>query len=367
MLPVVIECDRARVSYPIEITSGELSRLGRRLKDMNIANDIIVITHASIRRRHGGALASSLRENGFTVDVLEVPEGEASKSAGCAFELIERIAQGHASRACCILAFGGGVIGDLAGFVAALYRRGVPYVQVPTTLLAQIDSSMGGKVAVDLPFGKNLVGAFYHPRLVFIDVTLLSTLDARQVRNGLAEAVKYGVICDKNLFSMIEANRQALLGLDESAVVKMVHQCCRIKANIVSRDEQETKGLRAILNFGHTVGHAIESAGSYAEYHHGEAVALGMRVAAQISLALGWTDAASVDRLNALLTAIGLPEQIRGLTREAILDRMRHDKKFQSGKNRFVLMTGIGSVKLRDDVPAEAIAEAIDSFLSPAA
>jgi len=350
MRPVSLELKRNAEKYEIIIVHDELKDLTERLSALKIGTTAVVVTDPVVRKYHEGALASALRAQGFEIDVVEVPAGEASKSAQTAFDVIHHIALKHPAKEIFLIALGGGVIGDLTGFVAAVYKRGVPYVQVPTTLLAQIDSAIGGKTAVDLPFGKNLAGVFYQPRLVFSDTALLSTLDRRQIRAGLAEAVKYGVICDKNLFAFIEKNVSALLDRDQKALAEVVYQCSRIKASIVSRDEKETQGLRTILNFGHTIGHAVEAAGGYGQYNHGEAVALGMRAAARISLEEGLVSAGDVDRLNHLLSAVGLPERIEGLDAAAILDCMRHDKKFRDGKNRFVLMTGIGTVKVKDGI-----------------
>jgi 3-dehydroquinate synthase len=258
----------------------------------------------------------------------------------------------------------GGVIGDLAGFVAAVYKRGVPYVQIPTTLLAQIDSAIGGKVAIDLSVGKNLAGAFYQPKLVLSDVKFLTTLDQRQIRNGLAEAVKYGVILDQKLFAYLEKNSAQFLSLDKRVLTKVVEECSRIKAGVVSKDERETKGLRMILNFGHTLGHALENAGGYHRFHHGEAVALGMRMAAYISCRKGMLKAGQAKRLNDLLTLIGLPQTFKGVAQKKILDAMHHDKKFVAGKNRFVLARNIGSVQVVSDVALSLIQEAIQKYQS---
>ncbi len=362
MLPLRVDVSRETITYPIEIKSGHLKNIGSFLQKLKIGTHAVVVTNPIVRKHHGNTLLSSLREAGFEVEVLEVPSGEESKSAVVAFELIAKIAEHHAGKDVFIVAFGGGVVGDLAGYVASAYRRGVPYIQVPTTFLAQIDSAIGGKVAVDLPFGKNLVGAFYHPKVVYSDITTLLTLDKRQVRNGLAEAVKYGVICDKNVFSFIESNVEALLGCNEKVLTEIVYQCSRIKSNIVSRDEREEKGLRVILNFGHTVGHAIEAACDYQEYHHGEAIALGMRIVAEISLQMRLAKEDDVSRLNHLLSRVGLPERIEGPRLPEILNRMRHDKKFKSGNNRFVLMTGLGSVKVREGVDPQIIQSAIEKY-----
>ena len=262
-----------------------------------------------------------------------------------------------------IVALGGGVIGDFAGFVAAIYKRGVPYIQVPTTLLAQIDSSIGGKTAIDLETGKNLVGAFYQPSLVFTDTKVLKTLSPRQIRNGLAEAIKYGIIGDTKLFNFIEANHKKFFKGDIEVLNFIVRRCAKIKAKIVAEDEKETKGIRTVLNFGHTVGHAVEAAGKYNQYHHGESVGLGMRVAARISVSMGLLAGPQEQRINQLISSVGLPEKIKGVRLTKILDLMQHDKKFTAGHNRFVLVPKIGQVKVVRDIPANIITQAIQAYL----
>lgn len=350
--------------YQIAIGHNTLGKLGAAIKTLDIGQDAVVITNPGIRRRHGQALSSGLKKAGMSVKFLDVPDGEQSKSAGMALGLIDMIAPYAINRKVFIIAFGGGVIGDLAGFVAAIYKRGVPLVQVPTTLLAQIDSAIGGKVGVDLPVGKNLIGAFYQPRLVWSDVSVLSTLDERQIRNGLSEAVKYGVICDKRLFDFIGAHVEDLLDHKSQTLTEVVWNCSQIKAKVVMSDEKETKGLRTVLNFGHTVGHAIEAAAAYNRYHHGEAVALGMRVAAEISCQMSLLPRKSAQDIGAVLSRIGLPERIEGVNLTQILKTMRHDKKFVGGKNRFVLAARVGSVKVVDNVPLDVIKSAIKRFLA---
>ena len=350
--------------YPIVIGHHILQEIGPALSSLGLGKTAMVITNPVVRRRHGTALAAGLHKEGFAAEFLEVPPGERSKSAVVAMRLIGRMAEGNGKKDAFIVAFGGGVVGDLAGFVAAIYKRGIPYIQVPTTLLAQIDSAIGGKVAIDLPVGKNLVGAFYQPKIVFSDIHTLSTLDRRQIRNGLAEAVKYGVICERSLFEKIERNVEKLLGLNTNVLTEMVTDCSRIKAKVVMTDEKETKGVRTILNFGHTVGHALEAANQYRNYHHGEAVALGMRVATEISVRMKLLKKEDAARIGRLLTAIGLPEAIRHVRPSAILRHMQHDKKFKAGKNRFVLAQHIGSVKVVEGVPAQIIQSSIQKFLA---
>jgi len=349
-------------TYNISIGQRVLENIGPVLKALKIGKNAVVITNPVIEEHHGKALAKGLRRGRLSFSFISVPAGERSKSARMAVKLIEGIAADDAGKETFVIAFGGGVIGDLAGYVAAAYKRGIPYVQVPTTFLAQIDSAIGGKVGVDLPVGKNLLGAFYQPCLVFSDVEVLSTLSKRQIRNGLAEAVKYGVICDRTLFVYLEKNAGRLLALDSKTLQEVVQACSRIKARVVMSDEKETKGIRTILNFGHTAGHAIEAANRFKNYHHGEAVALGMRVAAEISRRMRLLSSADAQRINQLLSACGLPEKIRHVTTRQILKHMQHDKKFKGKKNRFVLATGLGSVKVVEGVNWKTVRAALETY-----
>lgn len=351
-------------SHNIVVGKNILSGLGVALKKLKIGQDAIIITNPAIERHHGKTLIKSLKQNGFSVKVLSVPAGEKSKSASVAFSLMEKIARYDVYKKVFIVAFGGGVVGDLAGYVAAAYKRGIPYVQVATTFLAQIDSAIGGKVAIDLPIGKNLVGAFYQPKLVWSDVNVLKTLDQRQVRNGFAEAIKYGIIKDAKLFSLLEKNSKALLGLKGSLIEEVVVQCSRIKANVVMMDEKETKNIRTILNFGHTIGHAIEAAGGYTLYHHGEAIALGMRIATRLSSEKNLISDAVELRINKIIDSYGLPTKAQKVSLNKILSVMKHDKKFVAGKNRFVLAKKIGDVKVEDGLPVELLRRVTKVFLA---
>jgi len=349
-------------SYDIVVGSDILGDLGKTIKASQIGRDAVVITNPVIKRLHGKKLNASLKKAGLSVKFLVVPDGEKSKSVSMAFRLIDEIASYSINKEVFIIAFGGGVIGDLAGFVAAIYKRGIPFIQVPTTFLAQIDSSIGGKVAVDLPAGKNLIGAFYQPKLVWSDVDLLSTLTKRQVRNGLAEAVKYGIICEKFLFDYIEQNVQKVFSFNPRVLSEIVYNCSGIKARVVMNDEKETKGVRTILNFGHTAGHAIEAASKF-RYHHGEAVALGMCIAADISKRLGLIGKKEVMHITKVLEDIELPTQIKKISFLQIMKHMQYDKKFRAGKNRFVLMTSIGSVKVIEGIDERIITSAIKAFM----
>lgn len=351
-------------SYDIVVGKNILPKIGAYLRSLKIGEDAIIITNPIVRKLHGKAVEASLKKSGFSVKVLEVPDGEKSKSVKCAFGLIEKIALYDCFKQPFIVALGGGVIGDLAGYVAVAYKRGIPYVQVPTTFLAQVDSSIGGKVAIDLPIGKNLVGAFYQPKVVWTDVSTLLTLDKRQVLNGFAEAVKYGIIKDKALFDYILKNKQKLIDLNENVLSKVVLECSRIKAEVVSSDERETKGIRAILNFGHTVGHAVEAAGKYNCYHHGEAVSLGMRAAIEISYKVGLLSQKDAGAVDNVLDEIGFPKVIKKCRLSDIMRIMKHDKKFISGKNRFVLMQRVGKVKVVEGIAIDVIYAAVKKLMS---
>lgn len=347
--------------YSIVIVHEDLDELPKKIKSLGLGNDAVIISDKNVFRIHGKNLVKSLEKQKFTTKVFTVPPGEKSKSGAVALQLIEDIAQYDVGRKIFIIAFGGGVVGDLAGFVAAVYKRGVPYIQVPTTLLAQIDSAIGGKVAIDLSVGKNLAGAFYQPKMVFSDVCFLKTLDARQIRNGLAEAVKYGVILDKKLFEYLEKRFRDFLDLREEVLKKVVVESSRIKAGVVAKDEKEISGLRMILNFGHTLGHAIENAADF-RYHHGEAIALGMRMAVRISFLRGMLSAQEEQRINDLLTSIGLPQFYSGVKKDQIVSAMNHDKKFIAGKNRFVLAQRVGKVQIVVGVDPKMIADVILQF-----
>jgi len=350
-------------SYKIVIGHKILSELGTCIHHLRLGDHAYIVTNPIIRRFYGTEIWSSLKKGGSKVDIFEVPDGEKSKSVKETFRLIEGIARQDMMAEPFVVALGGGVIGDLGGFVAAVYKRGIPYLQVPTTLLAQIDSAIGGKVGIDLPIGKNLVGSFYQPRLVYSDVACLASLDQRQLRNGLAEAIKYGVIASEGIFSYIESYGHKLLKGNPANLMELVIRCGQIKTDVVSQDEKETKGIRSILNFGHTVGHAIEAAGRYKIYQHGEAIALGMRVAADISNRMGMFSRKNAQRLNGLITAIGLPEKIQKISINEIFKTMRYDKKFRSGKNRFVLATKIGTVRIIQGIPHPIIREAILAYM----
>jgi 3-dehydroquinate synthase len=320
----------------------------------------LVVTDAHVESTHAAAVVSSLSAAGFVCAVASLPPGEETKSLEEAARLYDRLVDLQADRKTAVVAVGGGVVGDLAGFVAATYARGIPFVQVPTTLLAQVDSSVGGKVGINHPKAKNLIGAFYQPLGVFIDTSLLDTLPVRDYRSGLAEVVKYGMILDEKFFDWLEANVPQLNARDAAALRHVVAQSCRLKADVVEKDEFERTGLRAVLNYGHTYAHAFEALAGYGELLHGEAVSIGMQCAARLAARLGRIDASIVARQEALLVNLGLPVRLppqTSIAPEDVLATMRLDKKSVAGKLRFVLPTRIGHVELVDGVAdAEAAA-----------
>lgn len=346
-------------SYDIVIGNNILDSLGTTINRLNIGNSAYVVTNKFIKNKHGMALSRALSRANLKFTYRLVADTEESKSMRVSFRLINELARFDKGKRVFIIAFGGGVVGDIAGFLASIYKRGIPYIQVPTTLLAQVDSAIGGKTAVDLIQGKNLVGAFYQPRLVYSDATLLKTLNARQLRCGLAEVVKYGIISDTNLFKYLEKNHASILALREKALEFIVARSSCIKAKIVGKDERETKGLRIILNFGHTIGHAIEAASGYKGYHHGEAIALGMLVALGISQRLKLLKGAAAERIENLIRVLGLPVKIKRLPLNKIIKAHYRDKKFIGSKNRFVLIEGLGRTKIVENISPDVIKEAV--------
>jgi 3-dehydroquinate synthase len=347
-------------SYDIIIGASILSLLGKRIKKLKLGCDAYVITNARLKNKYGKALSDALKSSQFNVRFKLVPDTEKSKSIATASRVIDDLTRYDRKKRIFIVAFGGGVIGDLAGFIASIYKRGVPYLQIPTTLLAQVDSAIGGKTAVDLIQGKNLIGAFYQPRLVFSDVRLLESLSPRQIRAGLAEVVKYALIKDAYLFDYLEKNYRKILGFNLKALESIIFRCSSIKARIVEQDEKEEKGIRTVLNFGHTLGHAIEAAGGYKKYNHGEAIAIGMLLAADLSKNLGLLNASVALRLEKLIQSFGLPIKISGVSVDKIIAKHYRDKKFSGSKNKFVLTRGIGRTQIKEAVALRAIREVLE-------
>jgi len=344
-------------SYDVHIGSGILEQTGQRLKENWLAGNLVIITNPIVARLYGDTLKQNLTGDGFRVVTLEVPDGEEQKSLAVAGRLYHELTNAYAERTTPILALGGGVIGDLTGFVAATYLRGVPLVQIPTTLLAQVDSSIGGKVAVNHGQLKNKIGAFYQPRLVISDTDTLKTLPAKELANGLAEAIKSAVIWDKEFFAYLERNLDRIKSLDARLLEETVFRSVKIKAEIVEKDEKDL-GLRNILNYGHTIGHAIESASDF-KMEHGEAIAIGMLAAGRISNQMGMLDQNELARLKCVIEKAGLPTETPSLDAKKLIQIMEHDKKVLQGKIRFVLPTSIGKAFITDKVRPSLIEQAL--------
>jgi 3-dehydroquinate synthase len=350
--PVIVQLGPR--TYSIEIGTGNLSQLGALATRSCKLSHAVIITDRNVESPHAQLAAASLNEAGSSVDVLVVEPGEETKSVECANQLYEKLLDLGADRKTAVVAVGGGVVGDLAGFVAATFARGLPFVQVPTTLLAQVDSSVGGKVGVNLPAAKNMVGAFWQPTGVLIDTGVLKTLPDREYRSGLAEVVKYGVILDAEFFAYLEQHVRELAARDPAVLEHIITSSCRLKADIVEKDEREETGLRSVLNYGHTFCHAIEAVAGYGEFLHGEAVSIGMLCASRLAERLGRVDRTLTQRQHDLLKALGLPVDFPPLDHATILDAMSRDKKVENGKLRFVLPTRLGHVELVGDVdPAD--------------
>lgn len=352
-------------AYDILIGTGLIKKCGNIIAGLDIGCDAVVVTNKRIAAIYKNALTRTLRSNGITVRFELVPDSETAKSIAVTGALLNRLSLYDVNKQIFIIALGGGVVGDLAGFVAAVYKRGIPYVQIPTTLLAQVDSSIGGKVAIDLPAGKNLVGSFYQPKIVISDISALHSLSLRQIRNGLAEIIKYGIIRDPVLFKFIESNIRNILNRDARALEFIVARSARIKADIVKIDEFDQKGVRACLNYGHTMGHAIEAAGGYSSrYNHGEAVALGMLIAGRVALELERMSLSVAERIERLVLNAGLPTSVRAIRPSKIFAAHLHDKKFTHGTNRFILASNIGSTNIVEHVPEPVIRSALQWYIS---
>ena len=363
-----IKVDLKERGYDIVIGTDNLAEIGRIVVDEKWGRDIFIVTDPLVNDLYGDALRKGFRNRAKT---LEIARGERYKNLKVASQLIDDLVRFGAHRDSLIIALGGGVIGDLAGFVAATYMRGISYIQVPTTLLAQVDAAIGGKTAVNHPKCKNLIGCFYQPKMVFIDVKTLTTLPARELRTGLAEVVKYGVIEDAEFFKFLEANAhhlntRAFENEDTlRAALKLwqtiVTESAKIKARIVEKDEKES-GLRMVLNYGHTVGHALESLTRYRAYNHGEAVAIGMVAAAMIAHRMRLLDADVVKRVKELLEKLGLPTEIEGLPAKKIIDALGIDKKVRAGRINFVLPEKLGKVAIRDNVALDTVKQVLSEM-----
>lgn len=356
-----VQVSLAERSYGILVSGGLLARLGRECARLKLGKRCAVVTDEKVAPLHADVAVESLRAAGFEPLLVAVPSGEKAKSLKVVGQCYDRFAQARLERKSFVVALGGGVVGDLAGFVAATYLRGVAFVQVPTTLLAQVDSSVGGKVGVNLTAGKNLVGAFHQPKLVLCDLDVLKTLPDREFRAGLAEVIKYGIIYDAPFFRRLEKSMDRLLSRDPAELTAVVARCCAIKADVVGQDETES-GLRAILNYGHTIGHGLEAISSYGKYLHGEAISIGQVAASHLSAALLGMPDRDVERVRELFVRAGLPVSVKlsQAQRQALFGAMRLDKKVSAGEIKFVLARAIGKVEFGKAVPDDLVRQTLD-------
>lgn len=355
-----VHVDLGERSYDVHVGAGVLDRAGQLCEAAGLSKRGLLITNPTVGRLYGSALLRTLARSGLRVPKVDIPDGEQYKCSATLHTIYEAALSHRLERSGAFFALGGGVVGDVAGFAAASYLRGVDFVQVPTTLLAQVDSSVGGKTGINLDEGKNLVGAFHQPRLVLADVSTLQTLPERQLQAGFAEVIKYGAIADGPLFDFLAARRLRLAEQHTGAITKVVARSCAIKADIVKQDERETAGVRELLNFGHTVGHALEVLGGYTRWLHGEAVAIGMVTAAFLSVRAGTLSEADAGRLINLIGDFGLPVSPGEVDTEQLLAALRLDKKVRRNRPRFVLLRGIGAAYVTDEVEDEWVKEAIE-------
>ncbi len=353
---ITVELDGAR-DYPIFFGSDVLGDAS--LIAPYVGGQVFIVTNDVVANLYLDTLRESL-PTGVRSDVFSMGEGERAKTIETYASILDALIEARHNRTTTVIALGGGVVGDVAGFVAATYQRGVGFIQIPTTLLAQVDSSVGGKTAVNHEGGKNLIGAFYQPRLVLADVATFRSLPEREYLAGVAEVIKYGVIADTEFFAWLEENVDALRERDETAVINAVRRSCEIKADFVRRDERE-QGLRAHLNFGHTFGHAIEKLTDFDRWLHGEAVSIGMGMAMELSARLEQVPADATERVHSLLERAGLPTRADGLDTGAMIEAMGMDKKVVDGKTRFVVCEGIGSVRVIDEAPGDLVRASIAS------
>jgi 3-dehydroquinate synthase len=356
--PISVPVSLGDRSYDVLVGTGLLARCGALLRDGALRGRCAVISDSIVAPLYAKRVLNSLSGAGFDATLHEVPSGEASKSLVCVGQVCEEmIAAGH-DRKSFVIALGGGVVGDLAGFVAAIYYRGIPYVQAPTTVVAQVDSSVGGKTGVNARGGKNLIGAFHQPRLVVADTETLATLPPREFNEGLAEVVKHAIIRDRELFEALER-------IDRDDLAPLIARNVAIKAAIVAEDETETTGTRALLNFGHTIGHAIENAAGYGKFLHGEAISLGIVAAARLSVSHAGLPGEEAERIIGRLASFDLPTKLdREISTDSLLSAMARDKKFDVGRVRFVVAPTIGEARLIDTLTLDDLRRAVDGLKS---
>ncbi len=353
-----LDVDLGERSYPIYIGQG-LLRDADMFRRHIASGQVLVVSNETVAPLYMQTLLDTLQW--LQVEQVVLPDGEKYKTLDILNRIFDRLLEKRFDRGCTLIALGGGVIGDMTGFAAACYQRGVNFIQVPTTLLSQVDSSVGGKTGVNHPLGKNMIGAFYQPQAVVIDISTLNTLPARELSAGLAEVIKHGIIKDAEYFAWLEANMQNLRALDAEALAHAVEGSCLIKSRVVSADEREA-GQRALLNFGHTFGHAIETGMGYGNWLHGEAVGAGMCMAARMSRLLGWLSAEEEARILALVDAAGLPTTPPDLPPARFLELMSVDKKVMAGQLRLVLLKGIGKALISDDFSMDVLQQTLESY-----
>ncbi len=358
-----LEVHHASGRYPVIVGWGILDGLGQRLSDMGIKGPVYIITDSNVMNPYGRTVQRSLQKAGIAAHCFIAPAGEPSKSFQVAQGIYDWLVGLRAERGQAIIAVGGGVVGDLTGFVAATFLRGVPFVQVPTSLAAMVDASIGGKVAVNLPQAKNMVGAFYQPQGVFADVQALSTLGKRELSEGWAEAIKQGFILDAGLVEVFEGHEGPLMAVEPAITTEVIRRSMAIKADVVSRDERETLGARILLNYGHTIGHALEASTSYGRFLHGEGVSIGMMGAAHIAGEMGMIPEDLITRQRLLLERFSLPIRADGVSADDVLQAMSRDKKTVAGSTRFVLLEGLGKASVRSDVPRELVESTVKELV----
>jgi 3-dehydroquinate synthase len=340
-------------SYNITIGNGILKDIGRTIEKFEFSNKAALISNPTVYDLYGKTVSESLKASGYDLTEVILPDGEEYKSLASTEKIYEALLKAKLDRKSALFALGGGVIGDITGFAASTYMRGIDFIQIPTTLLAQVDSSVGGKTGVNHPLGKNMIGAFWQPRLVWIDTATLKTLPRREFLSGFGEVIKYGVIWDEDFFAYLESNRDKILSLDNEALIHIIRRSCEIKSEVVSKDERES-GLRAILNYGHTIGHAIETITGYKEYLHGEAVAMGMHLEAKLSNHFGLIKKKAVARIKALIDSYGLPSEMPDeILINDLMEKMQIDKKTVGGKMHFVLPEKVGAVRIHSGITSE--------------
>jgi 3-dehydroquinate synthase len=352
---MIVSVDLGPRSYSIVVEAGALAGVGERLPALGVGRRTALVTDAAIMRLHGAAVVASLEGAGFTVTVIEVPEGETAKTLAVAEHCWDRLLAAGLDRTSTVLGLGGGAVGDLAGFVAATYMRGANFVTLPTTVLAQVDASIGGKTAIDHPKAKNLIGSFHQPRLVVVDPGVVRTLPDREFRSGLAEIVKHGIVLERPYFEEVERDADRLLARQLHVLERIIGGSCRLKAGVIERDPEETSELRYALNYGHTIGHALEAATGYERWTHGEAVSLGIVAEARLAWRRGLADEATAARQARLLAALGLPVRADRVDVEAVLAAISHDKKARDGRVPFVLAPRLGEFRVVYDVPPAEI------------